>query len=149
MVTGNHSYEEQTRRRLSEAKTKAHELEEQLKLLDKQSLRLTREISAYEIILEGYKDTTQIDWFNLLQSLTHKDKLLVIAKESDGRIGLSQATDILYSNKLTTAKKRATVYQMVRNIIGKFEDDNIFKWVRSGEYQLVDAQPSLAKHFSK
>lgn len=145
MVTGNHSYEEQTRRRLSEAKTKEHELKEQAKELDKKLLRFIREINAYETILEGYKDTSQIDWVNLLQPLTHKAKLITIAKERGNRVGLSQATDIIFSKQLTEAKKRETVYQMVSNSLDELVDKGVFKWVSSGEYELVNVQPKLTE----
>ncbi len=137
MVTGNHSYEEQTRRRLSEARTEEHALEEQIKELQQRSFRKTKEINAYETILEGYMGDTQLNWRTLLQALTHKDKLITIAKENGGLIRQSQATDIIYSNKLTDAKKRATVYQMVKNSLDMLVDSRIFEQVGPGEYRLV------------
>ncbi len=143
MVTGNNSYEEQTRRRLSEASTASNEIGDELRILQEKQAMFNRQISAYQIILEGYKDTTQIDWFDLLHLLTHKRKLVAIAKEYGGRAGLSPSTDILFNHKLSTAKKRETLYQMVRNNFDELVDDGIFKWVSSGEYELIEGQPRL------
>ena len=143
MVTGNHSYEEQTRRRLSEVRTESHALDEQIKELQEKSLRLTRQINAYETILEDYAHETQLNWGSLLQTMTHKEKLIAIAKEYGGRIGQSQATDIIYSNKLTGATKRTTVYQIVKNGLDALIDDGRLERVAPGKYQLIGTQPKL------
>jgi len=62
MVTGERSYEEQTRRRLSEARTKVHELEIKKDEIQKQFAILLKQIVAYETILEGYTAETQLNW---------------------------------------------------------------------------------------
>lgn len=150
MVSSNNSWEELTRRLLSEAQTEKNDLDAQIAEQQQKSDELDAEIEAYKIALGAYltrtgrQKSSQVDWVLLLQNLSHKDKLIAIAKENGGRIRQSQATDIIYSNQLTEAKKRATVYQMVKNALDILIEDRRFEKVSPGEYRLVDIQPKLA-----
>ncbi len=149
MATGNHSWEELTRRLLSEAQTEKNDLDAQIKDLQQRSDQLDTEIEAFKIAVGAYltrtgrQKSTQVDWAALLQGRSHKDKLIAIAGQNGGLIRQSQATDIIYNNRLTEAKKRATVYQMVKNSLDLLRDNGTFVKIRPGEYQLVGAQPEL------
>ena len=110
---------------------------------------LDSEIEAFKIALGAYltrtgrQKSTQIDWVALLKPLSHKNKLVAIAKENDGLVKQSQATDIIFSNRLSEAKKRTTVYQIVKNSLDSLLEDGIIVRVRPGEYRLVGVQPKL------
>lgn len=152
MVMNNHSWEEQTRRLLSEAQSEQAGLETQIsELLDKQA-KLAREIDAYETALKGYlmrtgqKKVAEYDWKRILaDDKYHKDRLVTIAKHSGGKIIQSKATDILFGNKLMKTKKRATAYAMVQGYLTDMAEQGIFKKLNPGEYQLLDAQQNLMK----
>jgi len=150
MVISNHSWEEQTRRLLSEAQTEKNDLVTQDRELQKKINELDAEIEAFKIALGAYltrtgrQKNTQVDWVALLKPLSHKDKLVAIAKENGGLVRQSQAADIIFSNGLTEAKKRHTVYQIVKNNLDRLLEDGALVKVRPGEYQLVGIQPKLA-----
>lgn len=149
MVISNYSWEEQTRRLLSEAQTEKNELVAQVAELQKKIDERDAEIEAFKIAIGAYltrtgkQKNTQVDWVTLLKSLSHKDKLVAIAKESGGLVRQSQATDIIFNNGLSAAKIRKTVYQMVKNSLDMLLDNGAIVRVAPGEYQLVGVQPKL------
>jgi hypothetical protein len=145
MVTNDRSYEEQTRKRLSEAKAQAQDLWKKIEEMQTQHNVLSRQITAYTTILEGYGDNREEDWATLLKELSHKDKLISIAKHNGGQLGHAEATDIIFSNNLTSAKTRAIVYQMVKNTLDSLIKDGIFVKSEPGKYQLVESQTKLQK----
>lgn len=150
MVVNNHSWEEQTRRLLSEAQSELTSLETQIAELHGKQVKLAREIDAYETALRSYltrmgkQESIEADWKKLLAGdKSLKSKLLTIAKQHGGKIGQSQATDILYSNKLIGAKKRATAYAVIQSYFSDMIERGILEKVAPGQYQLVDAQQKL------
>jgi len=152
MVMNNHSWEEQTRRLLSEAQSEQAGLETQISELAGRQAQLAREIDAYETALKGYlmrtgqKEVAEYDWKRILAGdKYHKDRLVTIAKHSGGKLIQRKATDILFGNKLIKAKKRATAYVMVQGYLTDMVEEGTFKKLNPGEYQLLDAQQSLIK----
>jgi len=149
MVMGNHSWEEQTRRLLSEAQSELRELQTKIDEMQDRAANLVAEIGGYEIALRGYlsrtgrQEVAKIEWNKLLSGQTHKEKLKTIAKQNAGRIRVSQATDILYTGRFTEAKKRATAYSMVQVYLADMTEDGIFEKVGAGEFRLIASQPSL------
>ncbi len=150
MVMNNPSYEEQTRRLLSEAQSELGALDAEIAKLQDSRLKLVQEVNAYEIALQGYfrrsgrQVSAEIDWSRLLNSVpTHKDRLKLIAKQNDGRMRVGQATDILYTKGFIKAKKRSTAYTMVQVMLADMEKKGIFEKMAPGQYRLVDVQPSL------
>ncbi len=150
MVMNNHSYEEQTRRLLSEAQSELMAIESEIAKLGEKRTKLALEVDAYDTVLQGYLRRTgkqgvvETDWKNLLaSSKTLKDKLIMIAKQNGGRISQSQATDILYTNKLMGAKKRSTAYSIVQGYLNDMADRGIFEKTAPGKFQRKGAQPSL------
>jgi len=152
MVINNHSYEEQTRRLLSEAKSELITVMAQIKELQEKAVILAREVDAYETALQGFlrrsgkRVGADIDWKQLLTSaVTHKDRIKLIAEHSGGIIKASQATDILYTKGFINSKKRANAYQIVQTNLAKLVDDRILEKVesRKGMYRLIGAQQPL------
>lgn len=152
MVINNHSYEEQTRRLLSEARSELVTIEAQIKELQEKVVILAREVDAYETALQGFlrrsgkRVSVDIDWKQLLTSaMTHKDRIRLIAEHSDGIVKASQATDILYTKGFINSKKRANAYQIVQTNLAKLVDDRILEKVQSrkGEYRLIGTQQPL------
>ena len=154
MVINNHSYEEQTRRLLSEAKSELVTMEAQIKELQGKAVILAREVDAYQTALQGFlrrsgkQVSADVDWRQLLAgATTHKDRIKLIAEHSGGIIKASQATDILYSKGFINSKKRANAYQIVQTNLAKLVDERILERVesRKGEYSLIGAQQSLLR----
>jgi hypothetical protein len=149
MVISNYSWEEQTHRLLSEAQIEKNDLDVKIKELKVKSDELDSEIEAFKIAIGAYLTRTgrqksaQIDWVALLKPLSHKNKLVAIARENDGLVKQSQATDIIFNNSLSAARKRTTVYQIVKNSLDSLLEDGIIIRVRPGEYRLVGVQPKL------
>ncbi|MBM3156551.1 MAG: hypothetical protein FJ004_04615 [Chloroflexi bacterium] len=150
MVMSNHSYEEQTRRLLSDIKSELQLVDEEIsKLIQKQTM-LAKEVEAYQVALESYlrrsgkQVGTEFDWTKVLASAeTHKERIKLIAEKQGGRIKVSQATDILYSKGFIKSKKRSTAYVMVQGMLAEMADSGIFEKVGQGEYKLIGAQQIL------
>ena len=147
MVMNNHSWEEQTRRLLSEAQSELVGLERQISELQERQANLAREIEAYETALKGYlmrtgrQEVAEYNWRKILaHDNSHKARLITIAKHNGGRIGQSKATDILFGNKLIQARKRSTAYAMVQTYLADMVKHGIFQKLGPGEYELVGAQ---------
>jgi hypothetical protein len=143
----NHTWEEQTRRLLDEARIEQAAVEMQISELQEKQISLAREVEAYETALMGYlmrtgrEEVMEYDWKEILANdKHHKERLITIAKHNGGRIGQSKATDILYGNKLIRAKKRSTAYSMVQTYLADMVEQGIFQKLRPGEYELVGAQ---------
>lgn len=150
MVTNNHTYEEQTRRLLSEAKSEQNAINEQITTLQDKAVLLAREVNAYETALQGYlrrmgkQMDIEIDWYKLLANKdTHKDRIKLIAEQKGGTIRVTQVTDILYANGFIKAKKRETAYTMVQSMLANMVEKGEFEKLIPGEYRLVGVQQSL------
>ncbi len=151
MVLNNYSYEEQTRRLLSEAQSELSALDEEIAKLQGKRVIVAREVGAYETALQGYlrrirkQEVAEVDWSKLLGTVgTHKERVKLIAEHNGGKVRVSQATDILYSKGFIRAKKRATAYSMVQVMLVDMAEDGIFEKIGPGEYRLVGAQQRLA-----
>lgn len=150
MTMGNHSYEEQTRRLLSDIISELQLVEAEIsKLYEKQTM-LTRERDAYQIALDSYLRrtgkhvSTEFDWTKLLANAeTHRDRIKLIAERQGGKIKVTHATDILFSKGFIKAKKRSTAYAMVQGMLADMTDTGIFEKVGPGEYKLIGAQQIL------
>jgi len=146
------SYEEQTRRLLSETKSELTNLHNQIAELQERAVILAKEVDAYETALQGYlrragKQTSiENDWAKLLDSAqTHKERIRLIAERKGGTVRASQVTDILYSKGFIKAKKRATAYSMVQVMLADMTKKGEFEKTGLGEYRLRDSQQSLIK----
>jgi len=150
MVMSNHSYEEQTRRILSDLQSELQQGDAELsKLVEKQNM-LAEEVKAYRVALESYlrrsgkQTSAEFDWTKLLASVeTHKDRIKLIAEKQGGKIRVSQATDILFSKGFIKSKKRSTAYAMVQGMLSDMTETGIFEKVGPGEYNLIGAQQIL------
>jgi len=147
MAMNNHTWEEQTRRLLSEAQSELIGLERQISDLQERQAKLAREVEAYEMALQGYlmrsgrQEVTEFNWKKILaHDNSHKARLITIAKHNGGRVNQSTATDILYGNKLIRARKRSTAYAMVQTYLADMVKQGIFQKLGPGEYELVGAQ---------
>jgi len=150
MVIASQSYEEQTRRLLSEAQSELTTIGRQIHELEEKYQTLKKETDAYETALQGFlrrsgkQQDTGKDWKTLISwALTHKDRIRLIAENNGGTVKASQATDILYTNGFIKSKKRANAYQIVQNNLIDMVDVHIFEKIKPGEYRLIKGQPSL------
>lgn len=152
MIMNNHSYEDQTRRLLAEAQSELNNLDAEIKDIQDKRVKLAKEVNAYETALQGYlrrtgrQEGTESNWKSILAIYDiHRDRLEAIARHSGGKIRVSQATDILYSNGFIKSKKRSNAYSMIQAYIAEMKEDGVFKKIAPGEYKLIGGQPSLLR----
>lgn len=149
MVTSNSSWEEQTRRFLSDTLSELNKVELQIQELEGRRAKLKEEAQAWEMALEGYLRRTgrefkkEPDWFKLFGTQTHKQKLITIAEYNGGRIKASGATNVLFTKGFIKAKKRSTAYSMVQRFLIEMGEEGKFEKVGPGEYRLIGAQQNL------
>ncbi|MBM3142181.1 MAG: hypothetical protein FJ005_03910 [Chloroflexi bacterium] len=151
MITSNGSWEEQTRRFLSNVLSKLNNVESQIQALEGERENLKAEAKAWEMALDSYlkhtgrKAAGEPEWIKSLANLTHKQRLVTIAQNSGGKIKASEATDILYTKGFTKAKKRTTAYSMVQRFLIEMATDGKLEKIAPGEYRLIGAQQALLR----
>ena len=151
MITNNGSWEEQTRRLLSDKLSELNKIKTLGEELQKKEARVQAEAQAYELVLEDYlkgagrQFKIEPDWLKLLENQTHKQQLLTIAEHSGGRIRVSEATDLLYTKHFIKAAKRATAYIMIQRFLKEMREEGKFEKIAPGEYRLIGAQQNLLK----
>jgi hypothetical protein len=146
MVINNASFEEQLRRLLSEAQSELKTLEGEAGILRDQITIVAKEVSAYEVTLQGFLRRSGkqpvVDWDTLLANAkTHKDRIKVIT-EHHGVVRPNQLTDILYP-RFIKSKKRANAYQIVQMNLTNMVDANIMEKSGPGVYRLIGSQQKL------
>ncbi len=152
MVIGNgSSWEDQTRRFLSDTLSELNKVERQMQDIEVKREALRNEAKAWEMALEGYLKRTgrQMDitpeWFKMLRDQTHKKRLVTIAENSGGKVKASEATDILYTKGFIKAQKRSTAYSMVQRFLIEMAEEGRFEKIAPGEYRLIGAQQDLLR----
>ena len=151
MITNNGSWEEQTRRLLSDKLSELNKIKAQVEELQEKEARVKAEAQAYELVLEDYlkgagrQFKIEPDWLKLLENQTHKQQLLTIAEHSGGRIRVSEATDLLYTKHFIKAAKRATAYIMIQRFLKEMREEGKFEKIAPGEYRLIGAQQNLLR----
>ena len=151
MITNNGSWEERTRRLLSDKLSELNKVKTLVQQLQEKEARIQAEVHAYELVLgdylqgEGRQFKTEPDWPKLLENQTHKQRLLIIAEHSGGRMKVSEATDLLYTKHFIKAAKRATAYTMVQRFLKELREEGRFEKIAPGEYRLIGAQQNLLR----
>ena len=131
----NHSWEEETRKHLSDAQAEKDAVDKQLEELREKSATLAREINAYQIALEGHLRRTgrQLsiaqDLRNILENQpNHEERLKRIAEHNGGIIKVSSATDLLFNLRLIKSRSRQHAYRIVYGLmLGMVEDGQFVK----------------------
>jgi hypothetical protein len=149
VVLNGKSYEDETRRLLSEAQSELKTIESKMNGLQQQSLTLLKVINAYQTVLSriGSDDHQEVksDWIKLLDNKINKEKLEIIAQHNNGKIAVGQVVDILFDNHLVKSQKRNNVYVIVNSALNGLIKDGKIKRIKPGEYYLVGTQQSLLK----
>jgi hypothetical protein len=151
MITNNGSWEEQTRRLLSDKLSELNKVKAQVEELQEKEARIKAEVQAYELVLGDYLQGAgrqfkiEPDWLKLLENQTHRQRLLIIAEHSGGRIRVSEATDLLYTKHFIKAAKRATAYTMVQRFLKEMAEEGRLEKIAPGEYRLIGAQQNLLR----
>jgi len=149
MVIDGDCFEQETRRLLTEATSELAAVNSQMGELARKRTALVNEIESYRIALDGFlrrsgrPSASFIDWGELLENKTHKDRLVAIAEQKGGKLRISEAIGILHSPKFTTARKRETVRSMIQNYLDRLEEDGVMVKTGSGEYSLAGLEGRL------
>lgn len=138
------SWEEQTRRFLSDAQSELKEVEEQIGVMQKRKTELTEEVNALSIALRSYlkrmgkQETSEVDLKEALERMeNHRDRLLAIAERSDGLIRVGPASDVLYNLGFIKSKRRSNAYRIVQNMLSGMAEEGILEKVDRATYRLV------------
>ncbi len=113
MVMINHSWEEETRKYLTEIQTELSAVDKQLEEVKAKRDSLAHEASAYELALQSHLKRTgrqEVMRPNIRELLfnqkNHEERLKRIAEQNNGLIKVSLAADILYNYQLLKSKAR-------------------------------------------
>lgn len=150
MLTNNHSWEEETRKYLSEAQADKDIIDKKVEELQEKAVVLAREISAYQIALEGHLRRTGRQP-SIAQNLrrvleiqpNHEERLKRIAEYNGGVIKVGSAADLLFNLRLVKSKSRQHAYRIVYGLIlGMVADDQFVK-TAPATFRLQDSQTAL------
>ena len=146
-----YTWEEQTKKLLSEAQEEQKRVEGEIKILEEKQIVLTREVNAYQNALTGYLrrigkiELIDTYWVQSLTSLpSHKERIKAVAAHFGGTVTTKQLTDVLFPNFIHS-KSRHNAYVIIQTLLYEMVGDEVFKKNKPGEYQLLDIQPELVK----
>lgn len=150
MVMVNHSWEEETRKYLTEIQTELVDVNKRLEELLAKRDNLTHEAEAFSTALAvhlrktGRKEVLQQDIRELLANQpNHKERIKRIAEQNNGVLKIGSAADLLYNYQLMKSKSRMQAYRTVYGLIVGMAEEGIFEKSRPGEFRLVNTQPKL------
>jgi len=150
MLTNNHSWEEETRKYLSEAQAERDAIDKQLEALREKAVTLAREIDAYQIALEGHLRRTgrqpsiAQSLGNILASQkNHEERLKIIAEHSGGVMKVGSAADLLFNLRLIKSKSRQHAYRIVYGLILGMVEDGQFVKTAPATFRLKGSQTSF------
>lgn len=148
---GNHGFEEQLRKLVSEAKDELHAIDSNLKAVEKRRLELVKELQSYETSLRGYLQRAGCepegggeDWDALLKDCrTHRERVLTIARHDNGEIRMSPTIDILYNGKQLKSKSRTNAYLTIYHLLGLMTERGELEKVGKARFRLAERDTSL------
>ena len=124
MVTSASSWEEETRKYISEAKTDLNTIDAQMKELQAKRDILSRELKAFETALQGYLKRTGRNGtitHNLRELLgkqpNHSARLRIIAEQNEGILKIGSTADVLYNFGFIKSRTRQNAYRLVYSLI--------------------------------
>jgi len=148
VATENHALEEEILRDLAGLESELEAARAERDELDRKITRLAEAVRAYELVLEHRRGsdgggTVVSGWERILAGLTHKERVVEIAKRNGGQARKTDVTDILYSQGFMRAKSRANAYTAVQEIFAELVKDGVL--VRTGTpgtYRLKEEAPT-------
>ena len=150
MVMINHSWEEETRKYLTEIQTELIDINKRLDELQVKRDNLTREAEGFSTALAahlrrtGRQETMRQDIKELLVNQpNHKERIKRIAEQNNGVLKIGSAADILYNYQLMKTKSRMQAYRIVYGLTVNMVEDGTFQKSAPGEFRLVGVQPAL------
>jgi len=146
-MINNHSWEEETRKYLSDAQAELDAVNSQLEELREKATTLTREIDAYQIALDGYLRRTgrQASIAHNLRHIlegqpNHEERLKRIAERNGGVIKIGSAADLLFNLRLIKSQSRQHAYRIVYGLILGMVENGQFVKVAPATFRLKGSQ---------
>ena len=150
MVITNHSWEEETRKYLTDIQTELVDIDKRLEVLQAKRDDLTREAEAFSTALAvhlrktGRPETIRQDMKGLLVSQpNHKERIKRIAEQNNGVLKIGLAADILYNYQLMKTKSKMQAYRIIYGLVVNMVEEGIFQKSSPGEFRLVGTQTEL------
>lgn len=150
MVMANHTWEEETRKTLTQIQAELNDAIRQYEGAKAKLEKLTKEAETMELALQihlqrtGRQDTIHKDMRELLvNQKNHEERLKRIAEQNNGLLKVSLAADILFNYHLIKSRARMNAYRIVYGLMLKMVEEGIFQKSGPAEFRLVGAQPKL------
>ena len=150
MLTKNHSWEEETRKYLSEAQAEKDVVDKKVEELQEKAVVLAREIDAYQIALEGHlrrtgrQSSIAQNLRNILATQkNHEERLIRIAEHNGGVIKVGSATDLLFNLRLVKSQSRQHAYRIVYGLLLGMVEDGQFVKIAPATFRLKGRQTSF------
>lgn len=150
MLTTNHSWEEETRKYLSEAQADKDVVDKKVEELQEKAVVLAREIDAYQTALEGHlrrtgrqPSITQTFGNILASQPNHEERLKRIAERQGGIIKVGPATDLLFNLRLVKSQSRQHAYRIVYGLLLGMVGDGQFVRIAPATFRLQGSQTAL------
>ena len=147
----NHSWEEETRKELTQVQTELKDAISQLDGAKAKVERLSHEAEAFELALQSHLRRTgrqEIPGKNirelLLNQRNHEERLKRLAEQNGGLIKVGIAADILYGYQIMKTKSRMNAYRIIYGILLQMVERGIFEKTGAAEFRLVGAQIKLS-----
>ena len=151
MVASSDSWEEQTRKYLTEIQLELNEVKKELEELEHKRDTLDCEAEAYRLALESYfrrtgrQDILGQEMRDLLaRQRNHEERLKRIAEQNDGLLRIAPAADLLFNYQLIGSKSRMAAYRVVYGLVVGMVQKGLFQKVGAAEFRLVGTQVSLS-----
>ena len=148
MAADDSPFEEQALADLTEVQSKLEAAKAQRDTLDEKITQLTETARGYEMVLQYQRmreigDGVTPDWARLLKKLTHKKRIIEIARHSEGQVRKADAADILYSTGFMKAKSRPNAYTAVQEIFADLVEEGVLERTdKPGIYRLIEEVPA-------
>ena len=151
-MISNSNFEEQLRKLIAEAKDELNKIDNQIRNLEVQKAPLSEELRSYESSLRSYlirvgkqiEEVKPIDWNKLFKRLkTHKQRLLVIAKNNNGELKINLAVDILYKGKYIKSKNKHNAYVQIYQIVMEMVDKKELEKTAPGTFRITSRERLL------
>ena len=150
MVMTNHTWEEETRKTLTQIQSELNNAQKQYEEAKSNLERLSKEAETMELALQihlqrtGKQGIIQHDMRELLvNQRNHEERLKRMAERNNGLIKVSLAADILYNYHLLKSKARMNAYRIVYGLMLKMTEEGIFQKSGPAEFRLVGTQTKL------
>jgi len=146
----NHSWEEETRKYLSQVQSELDSVDKQIEELQQKKETLTHEVDAYQIALQSRlrrtgKEVLGTDQLRhiLSEQPNHLERLKRIAERNNGVLKVGSAADIMFNLRLIKSQTRQHAYRIVYRILLDMVEQGQFVKIAPATFRMEGSQSTL------